>query len=264
MKQRVISAVVLFAIVFACIPFELTRVLFFGVVGGICAWEYAKNLRREKGIHCTQWVYFAYLAMQAFLALTHSGIMAFMAWFIVAVYLALFSGVLHKDVSGEGAIYTLAGLSYPCFPFAVGMIIAVSARWAQTLALGCISCWVCDIFALFGGKRFGKHKLAPNVSPKKTIEGSLCGTAASLLAGLAVYIVSRFWMPIPFIPCMVTALVASTLGQIGDLTESLIKRYLGVKDFSNLIPGHGGMFDRCDSLMFSIPGAYLCLYLFGL
>lgn len=264
MKKRVISAAVLIVLLLALIPFEATRVLFFGIAGGICAWEYAMNLRREKGIRCTQWVFYAYLAMQAFLTLTHSGLMAYMAWFIVAVFLALYSGVLHKDVSGEGAVFTLAGLSYPCFIFAVGMIIAVSARWAQTLALGFLSTWLCDIFALLGGKRFGKHKLAPEISPKKTVEGSICGAAASLLAGLAVYIVSRFWMPIPFIPCMVTALVASTLGQIGDLTESLIKRYLGVKDFSNLIPGHGGMFDRCDSLMFSIPGAYLCLYLFGL
>ena len=62
--------------------------------------------------------------------------------------------------------------------------------------------------------------------------------------------------------CMVTCLLASTMGQLGDLAESLLKRMLGVKDFSNLIPGHGGMFDRADSLLFSIPTAYLCIMVY--
>lgn len=71
-------------------------------------------------------------------------------------------------------------------------------------------------------------------------------------------------MIVPFWLCVVTALLASTMGQIGDLAESLVKRMIGVKDFSNLIPGHGGMFDRADSLLFSIPTAYLCLTVAGI
>ena len=67
------------------------------------------------------------------------------------------------------------------------------------------------------------------------------------------------YSPLPLAVCVVTAVLASSLGQIGDLAESLIKRMIGVKDFSNLIPGHGGMFDRADSLLFAIPTAYFCI-----
>ncbi|MBQ8076381.1 MAG: phosphatidate cytidylyltransferase [Oscillospiraceae bacterium] len=263
MKQRVISAVVLVAVCAACFPFEISRVLLIGVVGMLCAYEYLHNMKTI-GIRCTEWVLYGYLAVELFLTLTHSGLMAYIAWFTIAVYLALFSGVLHREVSGRGALYTVAGLSYPCFPYALMMIISIRSRWLITFALGCLSCWTCDTFALFGGKLFGKHKLAPEVSPKKTVEGCLCGAVCSVLAGVIIYFISLRFTPIPFLPCVVTALASSTAGQIGDLAESLLKRYIGVKDFSNLIPGHGGFFDRTDSLMFSVPTAYLCLYLFGL
>jgi phosphatidate cytidylyltransferase len=264
LKQRVISAVVLVAICLACFPFEISRVLLVGIVGIFCAYEYLNNMKKMD-IRCTEWVLYGYLAVQIFLTLTHCGLMAYIAWFSAAVYLALFSGVLHREVSGKGALYTVAGLSYPCFPYALMMIISIRARWLTTFLLGCLSCWTCDTFALFGGKLFGKHKIAPEVSPKKTVEGCVCGAVFSVLAGVIIYYVSRLYhTPIPFLPCVVTAFCCSTAGQIGDLAESLIKRYIGVKDFSNIIPGHGGFMDRTDSLMFSIPTAYLCLYLFGL
>ena len=129
--------------------------------------------------------------------------------------------------------------------------------------LGAISSWACDSFALFGGMRFGKHKLAPLVSPKKSVEGCVCGALASLVAGFVIWALPVFpHLSLPV--CMITALVSSSLGQIGDLAESLMKRMMGIKDMSNLIPGHGGIFDRADSLMFAIPTAYLCLHIAGI
>ena len=116
---------------------------------------------------------------------------------------------------------------------------------------------------MMSGSRFGKHKLAPLVSPHKTVEGCLCGALASVAAGALIYIL-RLFPAIPLHVYMLTALIASSLGQIGDLAESLVKRMLGIKDFSNLIPGHGGMFDRADSLLFSVPTAYICLHIAGI
>ena len=263
MKKRVISAVVLIALIAICMPFEISRIIFFGACGILCAYELVTNLKKV-GVTATGWVLYTYMAVQIFLTVTHCGLMAYIAWFTAAVFLSLLSGVIHKDVGAPGALCTLAGLSYPCFPYALIMIISISARWVQTLSIACVSVILCDSFALFGGSRFGKHKLAPNTSPNKTIEGSICGTLASLIGGLALYFISLNHLPIPLIPCLVTSLASSTLGQVGDLAESLIKRYLGIKDFSDFIPGHGGVFDRSDSMMFAIPTAYLCFYLFGL
>ena len=254
---------VLLALALTCIFVSfVTRVLFFGVAGILCAYEYSRGLEKIN-VYCAAWVMYVYIAVQAVLALFHAGAVSYIACFTGGIYLAMFSGIVHRKVSGHGAIYTVAGLAYPGVIFGVLMMISVGEIWKEALIFGAISCWACDSFALFGGMRFGKHKLAPNVSPNKSIEGSLCGALASVAAGFLIWVL-RVFPEISLPASLVTALVSSSLGQIGDLAESMIKRMLGLKDFSNLIPGHGGMFDRADSLMFAIPTAYLCLHIAGI
>ena len=262
MKDRVRSAVILVAVTAACLPLPYTRVLYFALAGGLCAYEYSKNVEKLNA-RCTLWVMLVYLAAQAVLSLTHAGLFAYVVCFVFCLYLSLFSGVLHRKVSGIGALYTLAGMTYPCVLFGIIMVISVSAIWWQTLLTACIATWVCDSAALFGGMRFGKHKLAPHVSPKKTVEGAVCGLLSSLLSGLLSWLILRSSAPLPLGLCLLTAFLAACMGEIGDLAESLLKRMIGVKDFSNLIPGHGGVFDRADSLLFSIPTVYLCFLLAG-
>jgi phosphatidate cytidylyltransferase len=117
--------------------------------------------------------------------------------------------------------------------------------------------WVCDTAAMFGGRAFGGPKLAPTVSPGKTRSGSVAGVMGGLLVAplFAGLIFSRVGPPIPLWQLLIIAGVLSVVGQIGDLAESLFKREAGVKDSSNLIPGHGGVLDRLDSLYFVIPTA---------
>ena len=266
MKQRISSALILLSITAACLLLgEVSRVLFFAVAGIICCYELSRSLE-TKEIYCCAWVMYAHMALQALLALLHAPLEYCVAALTLAIFLAMFSGILHPRVSGPGAFYTEAGVSYPGFLFVLLMRIGVRDIWVETLLFGAFSAWGCDAFALFGGSRFGKHKLAPLVSPHKTIEGSICGALASLGIGLGLY----FLLPLipnsplghlPLWVCLLTALLASSMGQVGDLAESLVKRMIGVKDFSDLIPGHGGLMDRADSLLFSIPTAYLCLML---
>ncbi len=263
MKKRVISAIVLLVVSATCVFLsEATRVLFFAVAGIFCAYELSHNLEKME-VYCCAWVMYVYVALQAVLALTHAGPIIFIACSALGVYLALFSGIVHKKVSGAGAMYTLAGIAYPCLLFGILMMISVHELWLPSLVLGAFSAWVCDSFALFGGMAFGKHKVAPDVSPNKSIEGCICGALSSVLTGWLFHILGLF-PEISLSVLIITCFFASTFGQIGDLAESLVKRYIGIKDFSNLIPGHGGMFDRADSLLFSIPTAFLCLHIAGI
>ena len=263
MKNRFISAAVMLVVALTCVLASMpSRVIFFAVAGIRCAYELSRQLEKLE-IYCSAWVMYTYVGVQGVLALMHAGPIAYIACMTAGIYLALFSGIHRHKVSGYGAIYTVAGLAYPCFLFGLLMMISVSESWLDVLVLAAFSTWLCDAFALFGGMAFGKHKLAPSVSPKKTVEGCICGAIAGALTGVALYFIPFTCKDIPLWLCVLTCFIASSMGQIGDLAESLVKRMIGIKDFSALIPGHGGLFDRADSLLFSIPTAYLCLFVFG-
>jgi phosphatidate cytidylyltransferase len=119
--------------------------------------------------------------------------------------------------------------------------------------------WVSDTFAFFGGKTFGRHKLAERISPKKTWEGSIFGFVFTLIAGI---LVKAFWYTgFSYSHILLISLIAGVFAQIGDLFESHLKRSVQIKDSSQLIPGHGGFLDRFDSLLFAVPAVYIYLYL---
>jgi phosphatidate cytidylyltransferase len=121
--------------------------------------------------------------------------------------------------------------------------------------------WICDSAAYFGGSALGKHKLFPRVSPNKTWEGAVFGFIFAILTVVAArYLVLDFlsWRVVLSI-----GLIVGIIGQMGDLIESLLKRDAGVKDSSALIPGHGGIFDRFDSLLMTAPFVYILLRYFG-
>jgi phosphatidate cytidylyltransferase len=121
--------------------------------------------------------------------------------------------------------------------------------------------WICDSAAYFGGTALGKHKLFSRVSPNKTWEGAIFGFIFAILTVIAArYLILDFlsWRVV-----ISLGLIVGVIGQTGDLIESLLKRDAGVKDSSNLIPGHGGVFDRFDSLLMTAPAVYILLRYFG-
>lgn len=121
--------------------------------------------------------------------------------------------------------------------------------------------WGGDAFSYYSGSAWGKHKLAPNISPNKTIEGSVGGVIGSglfslLLAGIGL--VSSSWFFI-----LILGMVANAVGQLGDLFESYLKRFAGLKDSGVIIPGHGGLLDRLDSVLFAVPVIYYGMLVLG-
>lgn len=131
-------------------------------------------------------------------------------------------------------------------PFGLG----IGTRW---LVLMFLTTWVNDSAAYFVGKAIGRHRCCPYLSPKKTWEGTiggwLGGVAATVLLGYAL-------VDLPWLHGLVLGALVATVAPFGDLAKSMVKRQMGVKDFSALIPGHGGMFDRIDSLLFVAPVVY--------
>lgn len=117
--------------------------------------------------------------------------------------------------------------------------------------------WGNDIFAYFGGKSFGKRKMAPNISPNKTWEGFGFGAFGSIAGAiLAALMADAFPSSITFIHLVPAALIVAITGPLGDLLESRLKRIAGVKDSSSLLPGHGGLFDRFDAMILTAPFLY--------
>lgn len=160
-------------------------------------------------------------------------------------------------VTAFGPIYTGFMMSAivllrDALPGLAGALLAIGA---------CASLWVSDSFAYLVGSRFGKHKMVPKISPNKSWEGFAGGLVGSVLIWLILWATGMFAFDLPF--AVLAGLLVSVLGVFGDLIESRIKRGVGVKDSGNLIPGHGGMLDRSDSLIFGCITAYLLLHIGG-
>ncbi len=255
---------ILIALVLVCFFLsDYSRIALVLVAAALSAWEAGHALEGTCNVRSATYVTIIVLAFSA-LYLKLGGHMIFLEGivFLGVVAIALVA-ILDKNVRGAGAMIAWAVLAYPGIPYLFLMKLSLHERWPIIFALGCISTWVCDSFAMFGGKWWGKHKLTPEVSPKKTVEGTITGAVSSLVVGAILYFVFQDSYSLT-LPCaLVTAFVASSFGQVGDLAASLLKRLAGVKDYSNLIPGHGGVLDRTDSLLFSVPCAYFCLSLFG-
>ena len=126
--------------------------------------------------------------------------------------------------------------------------------------------WIGDTAAMAGGKLIGGRRLAPVLSPRKTWAGAVCGLGATLLSAWAysTWILDPLGRHLPLVAALIAGAAISVTGQVGDLAESLLKREVGVKDSSALIPGHGGMLDRVDSLLFVLPVTAGIFRFFGL
>ncbi len=146
----------------------------------------------------------------------------------------------------------------------IRMFTMTEANGKVYILIPLLAAWGSDTFALFAGMAFGKHKLAPVISPKKTIEGSVGGVAGAVvlmvLYGLAVNALADAGMSIAL--CVAIGLFGAVLGQVGDLSFSIVKRKVGIKDYGKIFPGHGGVLDRFDSVIFVAPAVELLLHLF--
>ena len=179
---------------------------------------------------------------------------------IPIILLILFAHVIATDMktSFKDMAYTLLGICY--VPTFIMFLTMIDKMQNGKILLGYIfiASWGTDVFAYCIGKRFGKHKFS-KVSPKKSIEGCVAGTiGATALALIYTFVLNNnFSFEYSYFVVGISGIVLSLIGQIGDFSASCIKRYVDIKDYSNLLPGHGGMLDRIDSVLFIAPFAYM-------
>ena len=163
---------------------------------------------------------------------------------------------------GDAATITCVSLIITCFLSNIILLRRIhnNGLFYMILVIVCFA-WCTDIFAYLVGICIGKHKFAPNISPKKSIEGSLGGTVCCVLASVIAALIYKNVTDcqINFYLLLVYSLLCSIIGQIGDLFFSYIKRSYNIKDFGKLLPGHGGVLDRLDSLIFISPFFYMLI-----
>ncbi len=271
LTKRVLFAVVAIPVVLLLawlggLPFALLL----AVASGLGAWEYARMVRAAGGspLDTAMVVLAAAIPIAVHLAATGAAIPSVSAVALLVPLLltvALFGqGIAGGGVTGIGA--TLFGAWYTggmlAFAYALrhSRFTVTDAAGLALLVLPLIITWVNDAGAFFVGRAVGGAKLMPAVSPGKTISGAIGGLLTSV-------IVTALYVPFVLRPVaslgmtlfttVVFAVAVSVVAQVGDLAESMLKRQAGVKDSSSLIPGHGGVLDRVDSLLFVFPVAYL-------
>ncbi|MDC6361193.1 MULTISPECIES: phosphatidate cytidylyltransferase [Flavobacteriaceae] len=225
-----------------------------------CLYEF-KRIVRLKGYY----IYTAYLALWwAYIYLIQDNNLITLLMFLtitvdITLLFFLFSGKERKFTELQKFIIAVLYIGGGCI--FLTMIPYKNDDFAQFLIMGIfILIWVNDTFAYLVGRALGRTKLFPSVSPKKTIEGSIGGLIFALVAA---YILSFYETKLTIVQWMVLATVIVVAGSIGDLLESKFKRVAGVKDSGAILPGHGGIWDRLDSLVFAAPFAYLILNIFS-
>lgn len=262
-KQRILPAVGIVVVTFGCILLcRATRVAFFAALALVSVYELYQALK-QAGVSYLYVVPAAYIAGQFGWCMGGFDIEWQLAWFALISFCALFKVILKPSLGAKNAVYTLAMMLWPFGFYGIVMAMAAQENGAVMLVLAILSAWACDSMALFVGRSIGKHKLAPEVSPNKTWEGAVGGGVFAGVAGVLLYFILKGSGGPSLVPCVVTAVVSSSFGQVGDLAASLIKRMCGVKDYGHFLGEHGGVMDKMDSMLFALPAAWLCLALFG-
>jgi phosphatidate cytidylyltransferase len=267
MKTRIISAVAAVMLLAGIVYLGRTAIgLAVFVLALIAIYEFGKAL--EKGGFKPVFA-FGYLSCLSLLYLAFEDNLPKMtqvetAMGVFLLLTALFCIVLFSD--GKYTItdiaLTLFGIFYVVFLFSFVTLTRNMYNGHLYIWLIFIGAWATDTFAFFTGVTVGKTKILPKISPKKSLEGSIGGVIGCILGMLLFGWIFYSSMEVPIIHFAVLGLICGIISQIGDWSASAIKRTVGIKDYGNIMPGHGGVLDRVDSILFVAPAVYFYINIF--
>lgn len=257
MTLRVASAVVLAAMFLGSVVIGgLTFTVFVGLAMVMSIGEFYASVR---SVGYTPLALFGLIGVVGVAAGAHAyGTTGLYGWVIGTVAaIAFYYTVVTRRAPLDNAGITITGLAWVSL-LGFAIVIGRSDFAAPLILLTVLGTAMFDIGAFFIGKTFGRRKLAPSVSPNKTVEGLFGGIVAAV-ALLGVLSTFPYFDPLEFTDAVLFAAVICVLAPLGDAAESVVKRAIGVKDMGSILPGHGGILDRTDALLFVVPAAY---YLF--
>lgn len=264
MKTRiltgVVSGVLLITAVIALNPYIIAAAAFLASLMGLYEFYKVTEVSDNIPLVC--------LGMVGALGITLCNLFfsAQLSYFICIWLLLIFVTLLllHEKTDVTQCALCVFSVFYIPFLFSFVPLVMLLENGRFLIWFVILGAYATDTFAYFSGVFLGKHKLCPKISPKKTIEGAVGGTFGCAIIFLIVgYLFNSVWktqvsLPLLFLLGIISAVVA----QLGDLSASIIKRKFGVKDYGTLFPGHGGIMDRCDSLIFVAPFIYFVFLIF--
>ena len=249
--SSIVSLPILLAIIYFGTPFHFFLLLEFAIFIGL--YEFYRMIEKG-GLGCYKWagIILGILLSAAIFKGTYINLVI-AASVIILFIIRIFEGNT-SDNTFSYVSNTIFGIVYVSFLMSyLGVIRASGDNGRELIFFVLLITWMGDTTAYYGGKGFGKHKLAPAISPKKTVEGAIIGLIGSIVGAI---IAKSWFLDISILNAIAAGILIGVFGQFGDLSESIIKRNLQVKDSGGIIPGHGGILDRVDSLLFSAPVFY--------
>lgn len=247
-----------------------TFIILFGLIAGLCLWEFlglALDVQGRKGlfrrimgtaIGLAPFIIIAGLCLNA-AETPYIYAKGFSILFVAFFAMMLFELFAKSENPFRNIAYSALGLIYIGAPFAMMVLVSFqSGSYLPNIMMSLLLLsWANDSGAYGVGSRFGKTPLAPHISPKKTWEGAIGGVVITIITAL---ICSQYITEFSLVDWLVLSLIIVTLGSLGDLTESMFKRNMQVKDSGKLLPGHGGLLDRFDGLIFIMPFVSAYIY----
>lgn len=258
MKERIISGLIMVPLLlifyFRGVPLILAAI----VISMMSVYEFLRGFSKI-GIRGNLYVAWGALAVLYILHYFFPGRLDILSFWlfasIVVSFISIFAIDKHK---AEDAMATVLAIVYLEF-FSYHIVLIDDTSYGSLVWMVGITAFCTDVAAYFVGMFFGKNKLAPVLSPKKTVEGAVGGVIGAIIGSVIFALIVKMDI---FPHIIIMAILGSITSQIGDLTASAFKRKMEIKDYGNLIPGHGGALDRFDSIIFTAPVIYYYLILF--
>ncbi len=273
MKQRVLSGVILTAFLAAIVVFDRIFPLALNIAVALISAAAVEELGRALGLQ-RKWFLIAPSLVAAAAVPFCSERTGRVQFILYCLYtLLVFSAMIiyhHETTFKEVAVLYSMVVMIPCALHTLVSLRELNRGHGMFYVLiAVLAAWVADVGAFFAGTLFGRHKLCPEISPKKTVEGAIGGLAANITVMMlcGVWFSAIFYhgqVQVNYLALFLIGLIGTPISIMGDLSFSLIKRSCHIKDFGQVIPGHGGVLDRFDSVIFTAPFVYVLVSLMPL